>query len=84
MSDIIFLKWNGHLRVWIWYQLLQHSAFFMLHVDMLLCARYIGQDSFGYRDRNPIKTSLSKITTKNNFGEYVGLYIYSWKDETNV
>lgn len=84
MNDIIFLKWNGHLRVWIWYQLLLHLASFTLCVDVLLCARYIGQDPFGYRDRNPIKTNLSKIIAKNNFGEYIGSHTHNWEDETSI
>lgn len=45
----------------------------------------IGQDPFGYRDRNPVKTSLSKITTtKNNFGEYMGSLTNNWEDETHI
>lgn len=53
-------------------------------MDVLLCARYIGQDPFGYRDRNPIKTNLSKIIAKNNFGEYIGSHTHNWEDETSI
>lgn len=53
---------------------------FTLRMDMLLCARYIGQDAFGYRDRTPTKTSLHKIaTTKNSFCEYIGSHTYIGK-----
>ena len=73
----IFLQWNGHLRVWIWYCLLQHSASFPLHMNVLLCARHIDQDPFDYRDRNSVKTNLSKIITKNNFGKYNGSHTHN-------
>lgn len=35
---------------------------------MLLCARYNGQAPFGYSDRNPTTTSLSKRTAKKKWG----------------
>lgn len=37
------------------------------------------------RNRNPTKTSLSKITaTKNNLGEYIGSHTRNWEYETNI
>lgn len=48
-----------------------------LRMNVLLRARYIDQDPFGYRDRNSVKTNLSKIITKNNFGKYNGPHTHN-------